>query len=159
MIRLTGRNMYGELCSREIIVDAVIGNNGDRIIDRWIDASEEKIRRISAEAALNIVEDLVNDERSMDAVKKAFTLAAPAVSGSIGKYLDRTIEDMELGKLTKEKIDSLDAYDIEKLVRSFADKVFHKLYALGAAGVVFGINTYATIVIAVYYLIKEKKKK
>lgn len=85
--------------------------------------------------------------------------AADAAYRSVAENAPDIVRDIDFYGVTKEKINSLKPNEIEALIRSFADDAFRKLYALGVIGVVFGINSYASIAVTVIDAISDKVKE
>lgn len=95
---------------------------------------------------------LIFDESFADAAAHRISLAAFETFMS---EVPSLLEDIHFAEITKEKVSSLEPAEIEGIVRSFADPVFRKLYALGCIGAVFGLNTYLAFVFLIVDKIRD----
>ncbi|MBR6503835.1 MAG: hypothetical protein IKT15_02550, partial [Firmicutes bacterium] len=81
---------------------------------------------------------------------------ATAAFDTVLSEVPSLLEDIHFAEITKEKVSSLGPAEIEGIVRSFANPVFRKLYALGCIGAVFGLNTYLAFVFLLIDKIRDR---
>ncbi|MBR2576166.1 MAG: DUF445 family protein [Firmicutes bacterium] len=80
---------------------------------------------------------------------------ATAAFDTVLSEVPSLLEDIHFAEITREKVSSLGPAEIEGIVRSFANPVFRKLYALGCIGAIFGLNTYLAFVFLIIDKIRE----
>lgn len=95
------------------------------------------------------VSSLVSGASDIISEKPAERLTEAGIKASFSALIENVpalTDDIHIGKVTEERVASLEPEEIKRLVLSFAGSAIHRLYALGLIGCVFGINTYLAFV-------------
>lgn len=94
---------------------------------------------------------------SPEFVKDISERCAKAVYDSTLECIPSLVDDLHIDTITETRVASLEPEEIKKVVLSFADPVFKKLYALGTIGCVFGLNSYLAFILFIIDKIADSR--